>query len=131
MITKPVFNGKPKILAIDDDEDLLTLIKNQFKKKGYNIEVSSNAKDLLDMLFIVSPDIVLTDIQMNGINGRNVCRLIKTNESTKDISVLFLSGNSDVDIITAECGADGFLRKPFKWSEAEDEINRVLKISSH
>jgi DNA-binding response OmpR family regulator len=118
----------PYIISIDDDPDLLFLIYHSLKRQGYEVKTSLFGTDLPELLAERKPDMILLDINMGTINGGNICRSIKADSSTKHIPVLFLSGNKDVAEIACDCGADGWIQKPFNIHSVLAEIERYTRF---
>ena len=114
------------ILVVDDDDDILFLMKQTLQSHGYNTTISPNGENIMDILTHSPPDMILLDIQMKGIDGGTVCQLIKTNASTADIPLLMFSSNEDIAIITKQCGADGYIKKPFEAEKFNEAIEHVL-----
>ena len=90
---------------------------------GYNIHATSNANDIFNYTTDF-PDLILLDIWMSGIDGREICKRLKSNEVTRDIPIVFLSANSRISEITQEYDARDFIAKPF-------EMDLLLKKVSH
>ena len=80
----------------------------------------------MDIITQSPPDMILLDIQMKGIDGGTVCQLIKTNRSTADIPILMFSSNENLASITRQCGADGYIKKPFEPGKFNEAIQHVL-----
>jgi CheY-like chemotaxis protein len=114
------------ILVVDDDDDVLFLMKQTLQSHGYNTTISPNGENIMDILTHSPPDMILLDIQMKGIDGGTVCQLIKTNTSTAGIPILMFSSNEDIAIITKQCGADGYIKKPFDPGKFNEVIEHVL-----
>ncbi len=114
------------ILVVDDDDDVLFLMKQTLQSHGYNTTISPNGENIMDIITQSPPDMILLDIQMKGIDGGTVCQLIKTNRSTADIPILMFSSNENIAIITKQCGADGYIKKPFEPGKFNDAIQHVL-----
>ena len=88
--------NKHCILVVDDDEDVLFLMKQTLQSHGYNTTISPNGENIMDIITQSPPDMILLDIQMKGIDGGTVCQLIKTNRSTADIPILMFSSNENI-----------------------------------
>jgi CheY-like chemotaxis protein len=111
-----------KIFVADDDEDILQIVCMMLETEGYEVAISTNAKIIFDYTEQELPDVILLDIWMSGVDGREICAQLKKDPSTKDIPVLFISANSNIFDITKKCKADGFIAKPF---EMEDLLEKV------
>ena len=119
-------NNPPYLIAADDEQDLLTLFEVSMKAKGYTVGISTNAKNLWALLRRKLPDVLFLDIQMEGVNGGELCQQIKKKKETAGIPIVMLSANDNVEEIAKQCGADGFVHKPFKTEKILQEIKRIL-----
>src|SRR5690349_13192856 len=120
------FKGKHTVLLVDDEEDMLFLIRHKLQKEGFNIQISPNATNILDIITHTHPDLIVLDIHLNGIDGGTICQMLKNNTSTASIPILMFSANDNIDQITKECGADGFIRKPFDGQEFKNTFLSIL-----
>lgn len=121
----------PRILIVDDDISMVDLLKRILLTRSFQVTTANSGEDALVIARAVKPDLVLLDIMMPDMDGFEVCRQLKTDPATADITVVMLSalGNmqdekfrsffSEVDdrIYGYECGADEFLSKPIRVSE--------------
>ena len=113
-----------KILAVDDDPDILDALKHVLYFGGYEVLTSMNADNIIDQVESYQPNLIILDIMLSGKDGRQVCRLLKTNKNTKAIPIIMISATSNLpkDILT--CGAEDFIAKPF---DIDDLLNRIAK----
>jgi CheY-like chemotaxis protein len=121
-------NEAKTIFVADDDADILDILKLMLQTRGYNVIVSNTANELFEYGPDQLPDLILLDIWMSGIDGRNICERVKNNELTKHIPVLFISANSNIKEITDEYCADGFIAKPFDMNLMLNKVSEVLKL---
>lgn len=121
-----VTNKKHCILVVDDDEDVLFLMKQTLQSHGYNTTISPNGENMMDIITQFSPDMILLDIQMKGIDGGTICQLIKSNKTTAGIPVLMFSASENIARITKQCGADGYIKKPFEPTKFKEAIQHIL-----
>lgn len=105
-----------KVLVVDDDEDLLFLLKHQLTALGYKVELCHEGIDCLEKMLLHHPQFVLLDITMYGVSGEALCHQIKTDNRFSDTKVLLMSGNHDIKRIAASCRADGYIPKPVDLS---------------
>jgi CheY-like chemotaxis protein len=117
---------KPAVLIVDDEKDLLTLMQYKLRMEGFQVQISKNAENVLDIITETHPDIILLDIHMNGVDGGTICKLLKDNKSTAHIPILMFSANMNIDNIAKECGADGYITKPFDPAKAKEEFLKIL-----
>jgi two-component system response regulator VicR len=110
-----------RILVIDDDEDILSILDIIFGEEGYEpilIKTGTTAEEIR----ILHPDLILLDVRIAGCDktGAEICTEIKSQLEIADIPVLLLSAEVDIDILASGCGANGFVNKPF-------DIDNLLK----
>ena len=115
-----------KIFIADDDPDILEILSMMLNVAGYKTHASSNANDIFayENNF---PDLILLDIWMSGIDGREICRLLKKNDLTKNIPVIFLSANSRITEIMEEYGASDCIAKPFEMDHLLTKVRHILQ----
>lgn len=117
---------KPVILIVDDDPDILMLLELKLTSEGYTVKISPNGANMIDILTQSPPDLLLLDIRMNGVDGGTICQLIKSSPGTQGLPVIFFSANDNIEFIARNCGANGFIRKPYNNINFRQEISRVL-----
>ena len=116
----------PTILVVDDDEDMLFMMQQKLIKEGYDPIFSPNGINIMAIIAQRHPDLVLLDINMDGINGADVCREIKNNPETQDIPIVMYSANDNIETVMKECGADAYLTKPFEPGKLKVIFNNLL-----
>lgn len=107
---------KKKILVVDDDLAILDVLTIMLEDEGYEVEVSHDGKTE-ESVEKFAPDLILLDIWMSGVDGRIICKALKSKKTTKHIPVIMVSANKNVKKISQDAGADGFLSKPFEMKE--------------
>ncbi len=125
-----------KILAIDDEKNSLILIKSILKKSISHCEVITVQSGIegIEKAKKENPDTILLDIQMPHIDGFEVCKRLKSDEKTKNIPIIFLTGfetKSKSRIKGLELGADAFLTKPIDEAELISQVNVMLRIKKN
>jgi two-component system alkaline phosphatase synthesis response regulator PhoP len=117
------------ILAVDDEGDILELIRYNLAKEGYRVDVATTGEIALDMAFSQKPDLILLDLMLPGIDGFEVCRLLKNDMRTKLIPIIMLTAKGEeADIVTGlELGADGYVTKPFSPKVLVARIRAILR----
>lgn len=119
--------GDPrKILLVDDDVDHLSISKLVLTNRGYNVLVLWNTGVLMEVVKDFMPDLIFMDHHMPEMNGREATRLLKSNEATKGIPVVYFSSADQLEALAKEAGADGFLAKPFKIEQLVATIERFV-----
>lgn len=116
-----------KILIIDDEEPIVRLLKTILTVYGYECDASLSSEEGWSKIQEELPDLVVLDIAMPGMDGYEVCRLMKANEKTKHIPVLIITALSLIQdkMKAMDCGANGFIFKPFDPQNVIDEIRRL------
>lgn len=119
---------KKKILIIDDTELMVKLTTDILSQKGYDVVSASNGLDGIKMVAAEKPDLVLLDLVMPGIDGFEVCKLLRDDESNHLMPIIMLTaqGNEDDKLAGLELGADDYITKPFNPRELISRVNNTL-----
>ena len=117
------------ILIIEDEPDISELIEYNLTQSGYNIIVSNNGEQGIEVTRKHLPDLILLDLMLPGIHGIDVCRILKNDEDTFDVSIVMLTAlGQEEDIVKGlETGADDYVTKPFSLPVLEARIQSVLR----
>ncbi|MDO4555440.1 MAG: response regulator transcription factor [Lachnospiraceae bacterium] len=120
-----------RILAVDDEEHILELIEYNLIKNGFSVIKAGSGEEALEILEEESVDLVLLDIMMEGIDGIEVLRRIRSREEIKDLPVILLTAKGEeIDkVLGLELGADDYIAKPFGVHELAARIKAVLRRS--
>ena len=120
--------NKKRILIVEDEESLLKLESILLTSKGYDVKGVADGQAALDAVETMKPDLVLLDVMLPEIDGFEVCRRIKANDSTKQIPVIMLTAKkSREDMARGEqVGADWYITKPFKSAMVIETIQRFI-----
>ena len=119
----------PKILVIDDDVDILSVMEILLSMKGFNVEVTAKGENTFPKIESFKPDLILLDVLISGYDGRVICKELKSNEETKSIPVIMFSAHPGAAATIADYGADDFIAKPFNVTNLIDKINHQLEIN--
>ena len=119
-------NTKRTVLIVDDDEDLLILIQHALSVEGFDPICSPNGVNIMSIVTRKHPDIVLLDIHMNGTDGVAICKELKLNPETASTPIIMFSANDNIKAISRECGANGYITKPFNSDHFRETLRRVL-----
>ena len=122
-----------KILVVDDEKENLKLMEEMISYFGHTVIISDNGEDALKKIKEESPDLVLLDIMMPGIDGFEVTKRVKENEETRIIPIVMITGLTDVEsrVKAMEAGADDLLSKPVDMIELKARINSLLKVKAY
>ncbi len=120
------------ILVVDDEEDILELVRYNLEKEGYSVTCASTGEEGLRLARSEQPDVVLLDLMLPGFDGLDVCKLLKSDPNTKEIAIIMLTAKGDeVDIVTGlELGAEDYITKPFSPKVLGARIRTVLRRST-
>lgn len=116
---------KKKILIADDDEGIVDSLSLILEILGYEVYSTLEGNKVVEAIKN-RPDLLLLDIWMSGVDGRDICRLIKSNAATKDIPVLMISASRDNMQSALDSGANDFLGKPFDMRVIREKISALL-----
>lgn len=118
---------KKRILVADDDPSILDVLKLMLEQVGgYDVSTTADGESVLELDEDL-PDLILLDLWMSGIDGRDVCKSLKSNDRTKDLPLIIFSANRDVELISRTAGADDFLAKPFQMDELLSKVARLIE----
>ena len=118
----------PKILVVDDDRVIQQLIEVNLELEGYEVVKASNGEEALEMFASERPDLVILDVMMPKLNGKDVCRKLKSDPETAKTPIIFLSARAqEMDVEAGlELGADAYVTKPFDPSTLLDTVSSLL-----
>ena len=116
-----------KVIMIDDDASILEIFKIVFERAGYAITVFNSPALILENKF-EEPQIFIIDKQLNGADGADVCRFLKSRIPAKNTPVIIFSASTHIDAYAKIAGADGFLEKPFKTKDLLVLVERLIEI---
>lgn len=119
-----VTERRKKVLIVDDESIMVTVMHRHVTNAGYDFDVASNGQEALDKIQKEIPDLVLLDLMMPGMNGFETCRRIRANEKTKKLPVIIVTAlHGDAESAdAAACGANEFLVKPI------DEVHLTKRL---
>jgi len=115
-----------RILVLDDDPDIGTMIKMMLEYKGYMVTVSDRADMAQQTLNNGGVDLIIMDMLLSGVNGTDICMDLKKDPSTSRIPVIMISAHPNAKEICLEAGADEFISKPFDMSDILSKIDGLL-----
>lgn len=118
-----------KILIVEDEEDVMELVRYNLVKEGFKCEFALNGLQGVEMARSGLPDLVLLDLMLPELDGLEVCKKIKNNQQTADIPIIMVTAKSDeADIVTGlELGADDYITKPFSPKVLVARVRAVLR----
>ena len=122
-----------KILVIEDEADIVTLLRHYFQQEHFDVVTASNGLDGLSQARGIHPDLIVLDLMLPGLDGLSVNRSLKKDPATSDIPVVILTAKSDETdrIIGLELGADDYIVKPFNPKELLARVKAILRRTEH
>tara|TARA_B100000029_G_scaffold25646_1_gene25235 strand:- start:2051 stop:2626 length:576 start_codon:yes stop_codon:yes gene_type:complete len=129
--TDALESGRRKALIVDDDEELVELIRDVFDADGrFEVRVANNGFDAGMMVKEYKPDIIVLDVMLPDINGKEVCQRVRSDSSLDDVRIICISGMVEADKIDdlKEAGADDFMQKPFEVDALFARVCGLLDI---
>ncbi|RIL10349.1 MAG: DNA-binding response regulator [Proteobacteria bacterium] len=121
--------ARERLLAIDDEEDILELIRYNLAKDGYDLNLANSGEEGLKLARSLVPDLIILDLMLPGLDGLDVCKLLKSDSRTKGIPIVMLTARGEeADIVTGlELGADDYITKPFSPRLLSARVKAVLR----
>ena len=121
--------AKKLILAIDDEKDILKLIQYNLEREGYQVLTAKNGEEGLETARAKKPDLVVLDLMMPGIDGLEVCKILRSNKDTRAIPIIMLTAkSSEIDqIVGLELGASDYITKPFSVKVLSARVKNVFR----
>ena len=121
-----------KVLIVDDDPDIIRLLKRALNQKNYLISVAMDGEEALQKITQECPDLVILDLGLPRLSGEEVCKKIRKNEKFEKIRIVMLTGKAgEVDrIIGKVIGADHYMTKPFDLLELLKTVGNILEAKN-
>ena len=124
--------AKKRVLVVDDEKEILEIIQYNLEKNGYDVLCVSTGEQALKAAKAWSPDVVILDLMLPGLDGLEVCRRMKGDPLTKEAAIIMLTAKGeDADIVVGlELGADDYVVKPFSPRVLAARLKAVLRRKS-
>lgn len=122
-------NSKIKILAVDDEPDVLEIIEYNLKAEGYQVFLANNGEEALQKVEAIKPDLIILDIMMPKLDGIETCKRLRKMEQFKDTLIVFLTARSEefLEVAGFSAGADDYIAKPIKPRALISRLNAMLR----
>ena len=119
---------KGTVLFVEDDLDILHMLKTYFESKDYKVIIASRGKKALEACQKELPDIIVLDILLPDIDGYKVCRRLRSDQRTRNVPIIFLTQKDERadEIAGLELGADDYITKPFDIAELEASVEKLI-----
>jgi two-component system, OmpR family, alkaline phosphatase synthesis response regulator PhoP len=127
--TKESAMGKGTILVIDDERDLIDLVRYNLEKEGYDVIAATDGQSGLEVATKHAPDLVVLDLMMPGIDGLQICQRLRADPRTARMPIIMLTAKAtEADrIVGLELGADDYITKPFSPREVVARVKAILR----
>ena len=119
-----------RVLVVDDDIDILTVVHLILESHGLIVQSTPKWQEIFTRIVDFKPDLLLLDVSLGTQDGRNLCKQLKSQSDTKNLSVILFSANHNVLNTIPECLADGFIAKPFEIKYLINSIDEELAKST-
>lgn len=118
-----------KILTVDDEPDVLELIRFHLARAGHEIVQAANGRQAIELIEQEHPDLILLDLMLPDIDGFGVCEILRRNPETASLPILIVSawGTPDAKMLGLELGALDYITKPFSPKELVRAVERLLE----
>lgn len=117
-----------RIMVVDDEESLLVLLKDILMREGYDVIPAKDGPECIEKLKTVKPDLILLDLMMPTMTGRDVCKKIRSNPKTKDLKIIFVTvarfSETERQKLN-EMNISDYITKPF---DNNDLLRRIKKV---
>ncbi len=118
-----------KVLVVEDEEDVLELVRYNLCKNGYTVETAKSGEEAISKVESYLPNLIVLDIMLPGMDGLDVCKWLKKNNITESIPVIMMTAKGEEsDVVTGlELGADDYVTKPFSPRVLLARVKAVLR----
>ncbi len=116
-----------RILVLDDNQDILDIIKEALLYEKFEVKITSESANIMEVIDSYKPDLIMLDYKLNGPNGDDICRQIKTHPRFYDIPVIICSAylnNNNMPV----CGCDAIIAKPFGLEELIEKVTALVEM---
>jgi len=127
--TRGADGGEPSILVVDDEEDLLELVRFNLARDGYAVTCVASGEEAIKAVRRSPPDLVVLDLMLPGIDGLEVCRRLKADPRSRDLPIVMLTAKGEERDVVAglDRGADDYITKPFSPRVLSARVKALLR----
>ena len=118
-----------EILIVDDEPNVVVPIQFLMEQQGYDVMTAERGEDALDLIYQYKPDLVLLDIMLPGIDGYEVCEIVRLNPDYRDVKIVFFTAKGrETEIAKGlALGADAYITKPYSNAELVAKVKELLE----
>ncbi|MEK6275350.1 MAG: response regulator [Actinomycetota bacterium] len=127
---EPLPTSLPVVLVADDDDDILQLLSFRLERAGYEVVQARNGDEALRLALERVPSLAVLDVMMPGLDGFEVTRAIRRNDSTSAMPVILLTARAQASDVAGglAAGADDYMKKPFDARDLTERVDRLLRL---
>lgn len=120
--------SRKNILLVDTDPGNIETIKGALSERGFQVDCSDDGKEAVKKILAQTPDLILLEVEIPGMDGWEICSLLKQNKATSRIPIIFVSEKSKIhnQLQAVYLGANGFIPKPFSMGELVNRVEQLL-----
>jgi len=121
---------RKKVLVIDDEENILHILKIRLENEGYEVITTTDPVDGIGKAFFTIPDLILLDITMPKLSGFEVLKVVSQSDDLKNIPIIMLTARREPQDIekVLKLGAVDYCAKPFEWNVLKGKIEKAIKV---
>jgi DNA-binding response OmpR family regulator len=120
-----------RVLVVDDNEFILSLISQILNSQGYDVETSTRAYGIVDRIHAFHPNLILLDVELPDGDGRDLCRMIKQSKEMQHIAVVMCTGLDELnDFLLQQPHPDAILHKPFDMNQLIHVVEENLPLAA-
>lgn len=116
-----------RILICEDDQGILELLKEILEEKGFQVKALTGGKGIQKKILEFLPDLILLDLWMPGMNGKEIIKILKKDDNTKNIPIIIVSALNEAEAVAKNYGVEAYITKPF---DIDDLLKTVRKYTS-
>ena len=118
-----------KILCVDDEPDILEILKYNLSNEGYNISTAADGKSAIEMAYNISPNLIIMDVMMPNMDGIEACEKLRSDDKFNDTIIMFLTarGEDYAHVAAYDAGADDYTTKPVKPKVLVSKVKGLLR----
>jgi len=118
-----------KILCVDDEPDILEILKYNLSNEGYNISTAADGKSAIEMAYNISPNLIIMDVMMPNMDGIEACEKLRSDDKFNDTIIMFLTarGEDYSHVAAYDAGADDYVTKPVKPKVLVSKVKGLLR----
>ena len=118
-----------KILCVDDEPDILEILKYNLSNEGYNISTAADGKSAIEMAYNISPNLIIMDVMMPSMDGIEACEKLRSDDKFNDTIIMFLTarGEDYSHVAAYDAGADDYVTKPVKPKVLVSKVKGLLR----